>query len=96
MLATAASIRKHLLMGPLEFMQRLVALVLRPRLHLIRFDGVLALNAKLRPLAVPQGPEKEEQAAEAAAGGACAAETVQSRVHRIGWARLLKRVSATT
>lgn len=29
-----------------------------PRLHLIRFHGVLALNAKLRPLAVPQGPEK--------------------------------------
>jgi len=26
----------HLLMGPLEFMQRLAALVPRPRLHLIR------------------------------------------------------------
>ena len=29
---------------PLEFMQRLAALVPRPRLHLIRFHGVLAPN----------------------------------------------------
>jgi hypothetical protein len=47
----------HLVMSPLEFMQRLAALVPRPRLHLIRFHGVLAPNAKLRPLVVPQGPE---------------------------------------
>ena len=38
---------------PLEFMQRLAALVPRPRLHLIRFHGVLAPNAKLRPAIVP-------------------------------------------
>ncbi len=31
----------HLVMSPLEFMQRLAALVPRPRLHLIRFHGVL-------------------------------------------------------
>ena len=35
-------------MSPLEFMQRLAALVPRPRLHLIRFHGVLAPNAALR------------------------------------------------
>jgi hypothetical protein len=32
----------HIVMAPLEFMQRLVALVPHPRLHLIRFHGVLA------------------------------------------------------
>jgi hypothetical protein len=52
----------HLVMSPLEFMQRLAALVPRPRLHLIRFHGVLAPNAKLRSLVVPQGPPKDEQA----------------------------------
>jgi hypothetical protein len=36
----------HLVMSPLEFMQRLAALVPRPRLHLIRFHGVLAPHAK--------------------------------------------------
>ena len=35
-------------MLPLECMQRLAALVPRSRLHLIRFHGVLAPNAKLR------------------------------------------------
>ncbi len=40
-------------MSPLEFMQRLAALVPRPRLHLIRFHGVLAPNAGLRAALVP-------------------------------------------
>jgi hypothetical protein len=40
-------------MSPLEFMQRLAALVPRPRLHLIRFHGVLAPHAKLRAAIVP-------------------------------------------
>ena len=34
----------HISMSPLEFMQRLAALVPRPRLHLIRFHGVLDAN----------------------------------------------------
>ena len=42
-------------MSPLEFMQRLAALVPRPRLHLIRFHGVLAPNAELRALVVSAG-----------------------------------------
>ena len=52
----------HLVMSPLEFMHRLAALVPRPRLHLIRFHGVLAPNAKLRALVVPQQPEPPAQA----------------------------------
>ena len=45
----------HLVMEPLEFLQRLAALVPHPRLNLIRYHGVLAPNAKLRSLIVPQG-----------------------------------------
>ena len=82
----------HLVMRPLEFMQRLAALVPRPRLHLIRFHGVLAPNARLRPLVVPQKPEVQERAAEVAVAGECDVPTVQSRPNRISWARLLKRV----
>ena len=83
----------HLVMSPLEFLQRLAALVPWPRLHLIRFHGVLAPNAKLRSLVVPQGSPKDEQAAGVAASGVqCEAETVQVRPARISWARLLKRV----
>ena len=51
---------------PLEFMERLAALVPRPRLHLIPFDrlragrfhGVLAPNAKLRSKIVPAPAER--------------------------------------
>ncbi|MGH8538781.1 MAG: transposase [Gammaproteobacteria bacterium] len=38
----------HIVMSPLEFLQRLAALVPRPRLHLIRFHGVLAPEARPR------------------------------------------------
>jgi hypothetical protein len=82
----------HLVMSPLEFMQRLAARLPRPRLHLIRFHGVLAPNAKLRPLVVPQGPEVQERTTEVAAASECESETVQARPRRISWARLLMRV----
>jgi len=99
----------HLVMTPLVFMQRLAALVPRPRLHLTRFgvrmtslrevsgpplreNGVLAPNAKLRPLVVPQGPEVQEQPTEVAVADEREVETVQARPHRISWERLFKRV----
>ena len=73
----------HIRMSPLEFMQRLAALVPRPRLHLIRFHGVLAPNAGLRAAIVPGPPEKP---------GNDAGEHARGVPARMGWARLLKRV----
>ncbi|MCZ2088539.1 MAG: transposase [Burkholderiales bacterium] len=74
-------------------MQRLAALVPRPRLHLIRFHGVLAPNAKLRAQVVPQGPPVHAPTpTEVAAAAECEVETALARPHRISWARLLKRV----
>jgi hypothetical protein len=62
-----------------------VSSVPRPRLHLIRFHGVLAPNAKLRSKIVPALPERapETSSEDAQAQGAPA---------RMSWARLLKRV----
>jgi len=75
----------HLVMSPLEFMQRLAALVPRPRLHLIRFHGVLAPHAKLRAAIVPipaqTTPAHAADCAPAQGGSA-----------RMNWVRLLKRV----
>ena len=79
----------HLVMSPLEFMQRLAALVPRPRLHLIRYHGVLAPNAKLRALVVPQVPEPAAQQAKPAE---CEANCAHHRPVRQSWAKLLKRV----
>ena len=69
----------------MEFMQRLAALVPRPRLHLIRFHGVLAPNAKLRSQVVPALPQRTT-----AGGGDC--PPAHSAPVRMSWARLLKRV----
>jgi Putative transposase len=52
----------HIVMAPLEFMQRLAALVPRPRLHLIRLHGVLAPNAKLRGKIIPSPAERATEA----------------------------------
>ena len=53
----------HPVMSPPKFMQRLAALDPRPRLHLIRFHGVLAPNAKLRARVVAQEPVEGAPAA---------------------------------
>ena len=69
----------HIVMSPLEFMQRLAALVPRPRLHLIRFHGVLAPHARLRA-AIVASPAQQ------------ATEHAHSSPARMSWACLLKRV----
>ena len=79
----------HLVMPPLEFMQRLAALVPRPRLHLIRFHGVLAPNAKMRALVEPEG---SDLGAEETKPAECEANCAHHRPVRLSWARLLTRV----
>ena len=75
----------HIVMAPLEFMQRLAALVPRPRLHLIRFHGVLAPNAKWRSKIIPSPPEPATEPS-------CDDAHAQGAPARMSWARLLKRV----
>jgi hypothetical protein len=70
-------------MHPQEFMQRLAALVPRPRLHLMRFHGVLAPHAKLRAAVIPQPAQKDS---------APAHEHAHGQAGRMSWAWLLKRV----
>jgi hypothetical protein len=53
---------------------------------------VLAPNAKLRALVVPQWSAQPQEASEAVVATACEAEPIQFRSGRISWARLLKRV----
>jgi hypothetical protein len=91
----------HIVVEPLEFMQRLAALVPRPRLHLIRFHGVLAPNAKLRSEIIPSSGRQAGNVPVAGFPGAPDANDKladhgdaphHSAPARISWARLLKRV----
>jgi len=77
----------HIVMSPLEFMQRLAALVPRPRLNLIRFHGVLAPNAKLRAEIIPGEKKNKSKPADDNDDALHSPTSV-----RISWARLLKRV----
>ena len=77
----------HIVMSPLELMQRLAALVARPRLHLIRFHGVLAPHANLRAQIVPSEPLNAHQACDHHAQTPPA-----SAPQRMSWGCLLKRV----
>ncbi len=69
----------HIVMSPLEFMQRLAALVPRPRLHLIRFPGVLA--PRLRSEIIPSAPVNANDTADH--GDA----PHHSALARLSWAR---------
>ena len=59
----------HIVISPLEFMQRLAALVPRPRLHLIGFHGVLAPHARVRAALVPGPPQNTSEPAHEHAHG---------------------------
>jgi len=84
--------------SPLEFLEKLSALVPPPRIHLTRFHGILAPHSKFRKLVVPQIVEEkteedtdvekslEVQDSDATDDGA--------KQKRISWAKLLSRVFA--
>jgi hypothetical protein len=69
----------------MEFLERLVALVPRPRVHLTRYHGVLGPHYKCRKLIVPKAPAKPEL-------GLADNWDKPKNAKRIAWARLLKRV----
>jgi hypothetical protein len=55
----------HIVLSPLELLEKLAALVPPPRVNLVRYHGVLAPNAKDRDKIVPAG---EKTASDPASG----------------------------
>ena len=72
--------------SPHELIEKLAALVPPPRIHLIRYHGVLAANANDRALIVPS-PTVTGAAEEETTG-----QVPLSRSQRLTWAVLLARV----
>jgi hypothetical protein len=84
----------HLLLDPLELIEKLTVLIPPPRFHLLRFPGVLAPRAQLRAAVVPRSSR------DAALGGAPAPRLSPpapqsppvSGAGRLSWAALMRRV----
>lgn len=72
---------------PLEFIEKLVALIPQPRIHLTRFHGVLAPHHKLRAQVVPPQPEVATEEP-----GEDRTPEKARDPRRLSWSELLKRV----
>ncbi|MCY3787552.1 MAG: transposase [Gemmatimonadetes bacterium] len=75
----------HLLLSPMELLERLAALVPPPRIHLLRYHGILASRARARDRILPAQPAAEPLAADGSV-------STSSCGHRLRWATLLARV----
>lgn len=86
----------HIVMSPMELLEKLSSIIPRPRVHLTRFHGILAPHDRHRKLVVPKPPEAKQ---EAQATTQLKPLTLQQQLlenkkknQRMSWARLLKRV----
>ena len=75
----------HLLLSPMELLEKRAALVPPPRLHLLRYHGVLAPRARARDRIVPAQPVEASPPADGDT-------SAPSCGHRLRWATLLARV----
>jgi hypothetical protein len=85
----------HVVFSPLEFLEKLSALVPPPRIHLTRFHGILAPHSKWRHLVVPTqiaGKKMEEISGEKSL--VVEDNDDGAKQKRIAWAKLLSRVFA--
>ncbi len=81
---------------PLELMERLAAIIPKPRTHQIRFHGFLASNSKIRSLvATSRKKKKEVEDKKVRAGEIKKEDSVLTKAGKIKWAQLLKRVFNT-
>jgi hypothetical protein len=89
----------HAVLEPVEFLEKLAALVPPPRSHLLRYHGILGPHSRLRGRVVPPGPAGPAGPAAGSCGRRPSAdETVPARPRRrrgrrerTPWAALLKR-----
>jgi hypothetical protein len=78
----------HIVFSPLEFIEKLAALVPKPRVHLIRYAGAFARHAKIRPHVVGKAGAGLSESAEAVPPNKDRMPSESSK----SWARLLKNV----
>ena len=87
-----------IVMDPLTFIGRLVPMVPMPGSHQLRYHGLLAPRAALRPQVVPPRARPRQlvmfnrAGAPTTAARGCARERPTAKLHRMSWAKLLRRM----
>ncbi len=86
----------HLVLRPVEFVEKLAALVAPPRSHLVRYHGVLAARSRVRRSIAPRRGEESMRdragcGGEEASAGARLSEGRRRRQSRTDWATLMRR-----
>lgn len=85
----------HLMFSPLEFMEKLAAIIPQPRFHMTRYHGCLGPNAKIRSLIVPKPEEKKkEPQSPAEVMIEKSPEKTKNKQRRRTWAEMLARIFA--
>jgi hypothetical protein len=91
----------HMIFQPLELIERLAALVPPPRFNLVRYHGILAASAALRPLVIPETESEAQSPAphrgccvgnQALAGRTMPKTKRGFRPRNDSWAELMKRI----
>lgn len=87
----------HVVMEPMEFMEKQSAIIPRRRVHLTRFHGILAPHDKHRKLVVPKSPGVEEPTkapteVKVLTWQEQLLESKKKKQQRMSWTRLLKSV----
>ena len=88
-LKTSWADTRHLVFEPLDLLEKLAALVPRPRINLVLYHGVLAPNSRWRARVVAYGTPGST--GPVASAGLAASDTSTPVVHRWRWADLMRR-----
>ena len=82
----------HLIFEPLDFISKLASLIPPPRIHLTRFHGLYAPNAKYRRLITPSKRGKGDPSPSSSSADDANQQEHQSIRKKMTWAQRLKRV----
>ena len=81
----------HVVFSPMELMEKLAALVPPPRIHMIRFHGILAPHAKNRSEVARSRKEIKEEARKNIDPDS-KSDIAEIKDYKMTWARMLKRI----
>ena len=84
----------HVALSPLEFVEKLAALIPAPRSNLVRYHGILAPAAHDRKAVVPRVTRTPDDEAGRSATTTSVSEVGEDRPRNYSWAELMRRVFA--